>query len=206
METNDMSTLHESAHAPQENLAPHQPAADLRSAIAMACASSTAVHDAAVRRERARRALPPGIYSRRDPTYRALDRDYRIALDVYRQHVAVARKTFAVSRGWIVAKHCFSLRQLLTATHGRSWYDYRGECWHPEIDHPEFYRLPTRPWRPAAILSHSYAPPAQLLSFAVENGLAVEFLDASWYYPGATTAVVFTAALAGTPAGRDAHA
>lgn len=193
METSDMQTVHESAHAPQEYFAPHQPADDLRSAIAMACASSNAARDASVRRERARRALAPGISSRHDPIYRAADREYRIALDVYNRDVAVARTLFAESRGWIVGKHGFSLRQLLTATHGRSWYDYRGESWHPEIDHPEFYRLPRRPWRPAAILSHSYAPPAQIVTFAAEHGLAVEFLDASWYYPGATTAVVFTA-------------
>ena len=192
METSDMQTVHESARPPQEYFAPHQPADDLRSAIAMACASSTAVHDASVRLERARRALPPGIYSRRDPTYRALDRDYRIALDVYRQHVAVARKTFAVSRGWTIGKH-FTLRMLRAGSPGRTRDDYRGESWHPEIDHPEFYRLPRRPWRPAAILSHTYAPRAQIVTFAAENGLAVEFLDASWYYPGATTAVVFTA-------------
>ena len=146
-----------------------------------------------MRLDRARRALAPGISSRHDPTYRAADREYRIALDVYNRDVAVARKLFAESRGWIVGKHGFSLRQLLTATHGRSWYDYRGECWHPEIDHPEFYRLPRRPWRPTAILSHSYAPPAQIATFAAEHGLAAEFLEKSWYFPGATTAVVFTA-------------
>ena len=192
METNDMSTLHESAHAPQEYSAPHQPAADLRAAIHAACASSTAVHDAAVRLERARRALPPGIYSRRDPTYRALDRDYRIALDVYRQHVAVARKTFAVSRGWTIGKH-FTLRMLRAGSPGRTRADYYGESLHPVIDHAEYFRLPRRPWRPTAILSHTYAPPAQIVTFAAEHGLAVEFLDASWYYPGATMAVVFTA-------------
>ena len=192
METNDMSTLHESAHAPQENFAPHQPAADLRIAIEAACASSTAVHDAAVRRERARRALSPGIYSRRDPTYRALDRDYRIALDVYRQHVAVARKTFAVSRGWTIGKH-FTLRMLRAGSPGRTRDDYYGESLHPVIDHAEYFRLPRRPWRPVATISHTYAPPAQILTFAAEHGLAVEFLDASWYYPGATMSVVFTA-------------
>ena len=167
----------------------------LRAAVESACASSAAVHGTSVRLDRARRALAPGISSRHDPTYRAVDREFRLALDVYNGHVAVVRKLFAASRGWIIAKHGFSLRQLLTATHGRSWYDYRGESWHPEIDHPEFYRLPTRPWRPAAILSHSYAPQAQLLAFAAEHGLAAEFLDQSWYYPGATTAVVFTAAV-----------
>ena len=175
----------------QPSAAPHQPADDLRSAIAMACASSTAVHDAAVRRERARRALPPGIYSRRDPTYRALDRDYRIARGVYREHLAVARKLFAESRGWTIGKH-FTLRMLRAGSPGRTRDDYLGESLHPVIDHAEYFRLPRRPWRPAAILSHTYAPPAQIVTFAAEHGLAVEFLDASWYYPGATMAVVFT--------------
>ena len=192
METNDMSTLHESAHAPQGNFARHQPAADLRIAIEAACASSTAAHDAAVRRERARRALAPGIYSRRDPTFRALDREYRIARDVYREHLAVARKLFAESRGWTIGKH-FTLRMLRAGSPGRTRADYYGESLHPVIDHAEYFRLPRRPWRPGAILSHTYAPPAQILTFAAEHGLAVEFLDASWYFPGATTAVVFTA-------------
>ena len=187
-----MQTVHESARPPQEYFAPHQPADDLRSAIAMACASSTAVHDAAVRLERARRALPPGIYSRRDPTYRALDRDYRIARGVYREHLAVARKLFAESRGWTIGKH-FTLRMLRAGSPGRTRADYYGESLHPVIDHAEYFRLPRRPWRPGAILSHTYAPPAQILTFAAEHGLAVEFLDASWYFPGATTAVVFTA-------------
>ena len=187
-----MQTVHESARPPQEYFAPHQPADDLRSAIAMACASSTAVHDAAVRRERARSALPPGIYSRRDPTYRALDRDYRIARGVYREHLAVARKLFAESRGWTIGKH-FTLRMLRAGSPGRTRADYYGESLHPVIDHAEYFRLPRRPWRPGAILSHTYAPPAQILTFAAEHGLAVEFLDASWYFPGATTAVVFTA-------------
>ncbi len=168
----------------------------LRAAIDAACASSAAAHDASVRRERARRVLARGISGRDDPTYRALDREYLIARDVYSAHLAVVRKLFAESRGWTPGKR-FTLRMLRAGSPGRTRDDYYGESFHPVIDHAEYFRLPRRPWRPAAIVSHTYAPPAQILTFAAEHGLAAEFLEQSWYFAGATTAVVFTAAVGG---------
>ena len=181
-------------HSIHNSDAQREASTELRAAVDAACAAHATLRDASIRRDHVMRALDPGALRRTDPAFRDADRAYRIALDDYNAHVDAVRKLFAASRGWTVGKHAFSLRQLLTATHSRSWYDYRGESWYPAIDHAEYYRLPTRPWRPAAILSHSYAPSAEITKFAADNGLSVEFLDMpSWYYPGGTTAVLFTA-------------
>ncbi|MDA8348206.1 MAG: hypothetical protein M0038_05285 [Pseudomonadota bacterium] len=165
---------------------------DLREAIEGACTTSTAVHDASIRRAQADRAAVPGIPRRFDPNFRAINSEYRLALSEYRQRVTVVRRLFAASRGWTIGKH-FTIRMLRAGSPGRTRDDYRGESLHPVIDHPEYFRLPVRPWRPAAILSHSYVPREQILTFAADRGLDAEFLESSWYYPGGTTAVVLTA-------------
>jgi hypothetical protein len=73
---------------------------------------------------------------------------------------------FARSRRWTVAPRSF-----------------------PLIDHEE-YLLRNR--HPVAILSHTYASEARVITFAKASGLRVEFLEFSWYAPCHATAAVFT--------------
>jgi hypothetical protein len=118
---------------------------------------------------------------------RELERIYacRLALD------------FADSREWILARTDFGLATLA-----------RGGCWgaespalvHDTFDHPYYFR---RNRRAAAIAAHLYegafqANRARCEALAGRLGLTLELPDyPSWYYPGATTLVVYVG-----PAGR----
>jgi hypothetical protein len=102
-------------------------------------------------------------------------------------------RSLAEERGWRVAKTDFSLRQLLAGHAGRYLSaDYLGTRHYPEIDHEECFRVPVRPYRPAAILTHSYAPQGEVLEFAERCGFDAEVLPWSWYYPSSCVAVLLT--------------
>ena len=127
------------------------------------------------------------------PNYCDAHRRYLISLDAYDVIVDECRRLFAIERGWIISDRYFSLRQLQKASNCRMPWEGCNEHLHPAIDHAEYYRLPERYARPAAILSHSYASDGTIQTFASANGLVAEVLDClSWYYPGNTRAVVFT--------------
>jgi hypothetical protein len=114
-----------------------------------------------------------------------------------RQRWAAARQqaeTLAQERGWRVSAARFTLRQLRTRSHPK-WTEHAGmNCnpWgrskpnfaYPEVDHAYFFREAVRPWRPAAVLSHSYANAAMCLAYAAENGLRAEIQPASGYNLG----------------------
>jgi hypothetical protein len=105
------------------------------------------------------------------------------------------RSDFARQRGWLEAKTDFSLRQLRAGHAGRyTDRDHIEACAidHPWIDHPEHFRWPTRPYRPAAIITHAYTSPDDLTQYAAEHDLGIEFLPWSWYYPGHCTAAALT--------------
>lgn len=180
-------------HSIPNSAAQRETSAELHAVVESACAAHATVRETSIRREEAARAVAPGIPRWHDPAFRALNSEYRRAREDYNAHVAAVRKLFGASRGWTPGKH-FTLRMLRAGSHARSREDYRGETFHPFIDHAEYFRLPVKPWRPAAILSHTYAPATEIVKFAAQHGLAVEFLDLpSWYNPHNTTAVVFTA-------------
>ncbi|HLQ85596.1 MAG TPA: hypothetical protein VK110_05535 [Salinisphaeraceae bacterium] len=103
------------------------------------------------------------------------------------------QKQFAAKRGWRVAGRPFSTAQLLEGRHNRNDADYCGISGLPYMDHCEYYRLPQRPYRPAAIVTHSYSTPGDIRAYANSNGFCCEFLPWSWYCPGETVAAVITA-------------
>lgn len=108
-----------------------------------------------------------------------------------------ARAQFAGARGWITARTAFSLEQLARTRAGRYFArDFRGEALDRRaFDHAEFFRWPTRPFRPAGIVVHVYADGYTLCGeLAARYGLTFEPLPVSWYYPGGTGAGVYTRA------------
>jgi len=62
------------------------------------------------------------------------------------------------------------------------------------VDHDESYVDPGDYNLPRAIVSHTYSTRAQVEAFAEEQGLGLEVLTYSWYFPVGCTAVVFTRA------------
>lgn len=103
----------------------------------------------------------------------------------------------ASTRGWIVAKSHFTFDELATGRRreGRRGRDDSAFDEHQLLDHVERFREPRRPFRPAALLTHSYrgeeARP-ELEAMAHRAGLAVEILPWSWYYPHWCVAALFT--------------
>jgi len=97
------------------------------------------------------------------------------------------RSAFASSRGWKVADS-FTVAQLKAGRlTGPSW-DGVGISGR-ELDHPEYFTIGRKP---VAILSHSYAPLENSAKFARDEGLHIEQLPYSWYYPLNAIAVLFT--------------
>jgi hypothetical protein len=103
------------------------------------------------------------------------------------------RDAFAAERGWRFSAGSFTFAQLRTGSNVRRRGDYRTQA-HP-IDHPEYFRLAKRPWRPVAIVSHEYAPFRDALDLAAREELTAELLQESWYSPGHCNAVLYTARL-----------
>jgi len=100
------------------------------------------------------------------------------------------RRDLAIERGWIIGRTPFSLSNL--ATGRRSDRDVQVHLSHGVVDHAECFRQRARPYRPVALLTHSYnAGPEEFVAVARKLGLAVELLDWSWYYPGHCNAALF---------------
>jgi hypothetical protein len=104
------------------------------------------------------------------------------------------RQDFAASRGWIMARTSFTAQRLAAGHNG----SLRDESWSHRsahvIDHPECFREPTRPYRPAALITHTYGTAEEVHSYAQALGLIAETLAWSWYYPGQCAAVLLTRA------------
>lgn len=99
-------------------------------------------------------------------------------------------KEFARLNGWKVAGTSFGIKQLQRQSPGVR----RGEKYwvgnHPEgLDHPEYFKDGRKP---AAIITHTYAPLEQIRELARAHQLNMQVLAVSWYYPGRATAVVLT--------------
>ncbi|MEX2642533.1 MAG: hypothetical protein WD270_03720 [Acetobacterales bacterium] len=95
----------------------------------------------------------------------------------------------AERRGWRYTRKPFGLRNLIEGSSYRSDVSRH----YPEIDHPECFRELARPYRPVAILSHSYQTDfMEHVAFAAEHGLSAEVVPVSWYLPGGTLAVLYT--------------
>lgn len=126
------------------------------------------------------------------PTVAAL-RAAREASEALEAAKAVEREAFATSRGWRRSNRSFTVGQLRSGHNVRRWND---PGWIPTpIDHPEYFRQARCPWRPVAIVSHEYSPFASSLALAAREGLRAELLPASWYFPGQSRAVLYTASL-----------
>lgn len=137
------------------------------------------------------------IRQQRDLSYTgregALGRRLSIEMDGIQERFS---RDLATTRGWTPARSHFTFDELATGRR-REHGQFRRQLIEPDhglIDHPERFREPHRPFRPAAILTHSYSggDPAPLLKLAASSGLAVEILPWSWYFPGACTAALFT--------------
>jgi hypothetical protein len=124
--------------------------------------------------------------------------NYAAKVAAWEQHRKACRavsEALALERGWRVSPGQFTLRQLLTGASGAAREDDlsglgRGSA----IDHAEFYRAPARPYRPVAIVSHTYLLLAEVFEFVTQHGLACEVLPVrSWYFPGACLPVLFSA-------------
>jgi len=123
---------------------------------------------------------------------RRTDADLRRSRHLWTEAFAIRaelRRALARARGWTVARREFCFEELVTGRRSQR-PDWRWR--YPEIDHPDQFRLPVRPYVAAAVLSHSYASRDALLEFARSHGLRVELLPWSWYWPGACTAALFT--------------
>jgi len=97
------------------------------------------------------------------------------------------RNAFARSRGWKVADP-FTVAQLKAGRMTGPRWDGVGISGR-EIDHPDYFTIGRKP---AAILSHSYGPWEDSAQFARDEGLNVEQLPYSWYYPLNAHAALFT--------------
>jgi len=117
----------------------------------------------------------------------AIRRRYHQDLEALAQMRATERSRLATERGWHVSRRTFTAKELID---GRIAIRHRhGESAGPVIDHPDCFVLDHKP---AAIVSHTYAPWEKCVEFAQELGLDAERLEFSWYYPGGTIAVLFT--------------
>jgi hypothetical protein len=110
------------------------------------------------------------------------------ALDAAR---AIARENFAASHGWRVAIRPFTIAKL-RAAQNIVGLDHRNYQLTP-MDHTEYFRQDSRPWRPIAIVSHEYSSFEYSLALASAQGLVAELLPESWYFPGHCRAVLYTA-------------
>lgn len=111
------------------------------------------------------------------------------------QHMVLtdtAHVALAAGLGLSVARQDFTLDQLLTGRPGRKNSDYGAGMQTALVDHPAYLRHRQRPYRPAAIVSHSYASDETILSRARAAGLAVQFLPDSAYLPDGCAAFLLT--------------
>ena len=118
----------------------------------------------------------------------------RVACKVYIDARDDVRQHFAMLSGWRVARTSFSLDQLQTRRHCRN-KRFEPFNHHPldtyYFDHAEYFREPDRPWRPAAIVTHTYAPVEECGAAIRAAGFDAEVLPACWYSQ-MTTAIVIT--------------
>lgn len=135
--------------------------------------------------------------------------------DARNEHRAISARllaAFAAQRGWKVTEKRFYIAPLITgrAQDYQQWNDHqrghRSRSTDPHdpvvppgfkaidelVDHMDCFRMPRSPYRPVALLSHSYETDRdQHLAAAKRHGLAVEFLDWSWYYPERCIAALY---------------
>lgn len=128
-------------------------------------------------------ALPANLA---DPSERRRNRALRQQIEAEQQAIQVRlRAALASARGWSVAKTLFTFESLTTGRSRRSEIMTTGEL----IDHPECFRERNRP---IALLTHSFTTDREpFVALARESGLAVEFLDWSWYFPERCLAALF---------------
>jgi hypothetical protein len=103
-----------------------------------------------------------------------------------------ARRRFAFNNGWQLAKHRFMIDKLAV----RLPPDFVRFGWNPDtrlLDHVECYR---KNGRPAGLVAHSYLPDAVARAEALARQLGLQVIcceRSSWWYPGRSTLLVFTA-------------
>jgi hypothetical protein len=123
-----------------------------------------------------------------------------------------ARARFgAAYGGWRRTKHEFHIDGLVrglrsspiytSMNQGREMRDISYALGHPHFDHAEYFKTPGRMGICAGIVSHAYLGRAneepiasKAVAYAEHVGLVCEVFPPkfSWYYPGATTLLVFS--------------
>lgn len=102
------------------------------------------------------------------------------------------RDEFAKQRGWVVGRE-FSTQQLKRGTRPSRQGEYPVKRVDPMVyDHVEYFRAP-KTGKPVAFITHSYSPAGDIRKAVERDGLNVEWLAVSWYYPGQCTAALVTA-------------
>jgi hypothetical protein len=126
------------------------------------------------------------------PTRWQLRREYDYAdAELARLQRACANE-LAAARGWKIysgTKGWITISQLLAGNFHGSTSERSDENPGHVIDHRDNFTLDRRP---VAILSHTYVPWDDCVTFARQRNLVPERLPFSWYYPERTTAVLFT--------------
>jgi hypothetical protein len=100
-------------------------------------------------------------------------------------------KALADALHLIVSKP-FTVRQMFNGSNNRGRFDFFGkdEFSYPACDHAVYLRFPVPPYRPAAIITHSYVDHATIDADATAEGLQILPLPESVYYPGHAYAAV----------------
>jgi hypothetical protein len=109
-----------------------------------------------------------------------------------------AAKAFAKLNGWKHSDTPFAPTMLARGStqYKRCEYGCNGGREHDLFDHPLYFREPTRPYRPVAIVGQPYNTDlAKARVMATRIGLDVHaptMLTASWWFPGWTRFLCFT--------------
>jgi len=117
-----------------------------------------------------------------------------------------AQRLWAAANGFAIAKTAFSTHQLAEGRVGATAQrDWEGSTWpacpgfgYPFWDHYEWYRERARPFRPAAVIVHSYHD-LDGCSVEAHTQFLIQSLPESWYYPGCATAFVVRRRPVGPP-------
>jgi hypothetical protein len=124
--------------------------------------------------------------------FKTRDFEYSLAWRQWQELGEVLAKDLAIDRGWRYSASSFDMSRLLGMRQkdmGRHDVDSMRTKY---IDHAQFFRHPTKPYKPAAVLTHSYEPAENVELYAAAFGFDCEFLEYSWYYPRKCVAALLT--------------
>lgn len=115
---------------------------------------------------------------------------YKKTLSAWLQASNAADRLLAAAYGWCLSRKDYASEDLALIPRKRRRFMY-GEAYPGAFDHVTCFRERVRPFRPAAILSHTYWPITDCEAVAASLGLELRVLPVSWYYPGVARAVLY---------------